>query len=439
LIKFYARFLAVFFSLQLAAQQPDVITVMTYNLLNYRNFTNFCPANQNNPLQKEQWLKTIVEHVEPEVLVCQEIGGGSATNADFILTNSLNTGGKTYWQKASYTNNGFSSLVNMLYYDSRKLALQSQAVVSKDLQNNDLVRVLDIYRLYYKDSLLNEQSDTVWFYVVGVHLKAGTTGVDITDRANATAALMQYIASFIGGSVNMVIAGDFNIYRSQEAGYQNLINHPTQTIRFYDPINQPGNWSDNAAFAAIHTQSTRTSQTNGGCFSGGGLDDRLDHIMITDEIRDNTRGMRYIPNSYFALGNDGAKFNQAINNGNNFSVPANVLNAVYNMSDHLPVIAEFEIARQQIGVKELKLTSADIAFPNPVGDLLDINISANGISKVSLNIYDLSGQLLHQEVLVGTSGNINKEIVVGHLPKGLYVLEFKSTQGWQAVKRLMKL
>jgi len=412
---------------------------MTYNLLYYRSITSFCPVSQNNPLQKEQWLKTIVDYVEPTVLICQEIDGSSATSADFILTNTLNTSGKTYWQKASYTNNGFSSLVNMLYYDSRKLGLQSQAVVSKDLQNNDLVRVLDIYRLYYKDSLLTEQSDTVWFYVIGVHLKAGTTNNDLAARASATAALMQYIASFIGGSANIILAGDFNIYRSQEAGYQNLINHPTQTIRFYDPINQPGNWSDNAAFAAIHTQSTRTSQTNGGCFSGGGLDDRLDHIMITDEIRDNTRGMRYLPNTYFALGNDGAKFNQAINNGNNFSVPANVLNALYNMSDHLPVIAEFEIARQQIGMKENKLTAANIHFSNPVADVLDVNIYAAGISTASLNIYDLSGQLLLQDDLAGSNGNINKEIPVAHLPKGMYILEFKSTQGWRAVKRMMKL
>lgn len=438
-MKFYVALLSFFLSLAVFGQQPERITFMTYNLLNYRFFPSFCPANQNNPNQKDQWLKTIIEYVNPHILACQEIGGGSATSADFILTNTLNTNGRTYWQKASYTNNSSSSLVNMLYYDSRKFGLTSQAVISKDLQNNDLVRVIDVYRLYYKDSLLNEQSDTVWMTVFVAHLKAGNTSADQIERAHATAAAMQHLASFVGGSVNVIFAGDLNVYRSQEQAYQNLVNHPTQSIRFFDPINQPGNWNNNSAFAATHTQSTRTSQTNSGCFSGGGLDDRFDHILISDEIRDNTKGMYYLPNTYFALGNDGNKFKQALNNGNNFSVPAAVLDALYNMSDHLPVIAEFDIARQQIGIKQFVLEPYHIHFENPVDDILNLRINSPGVSQLELNIYDVSGQMLNRHKLLGSEGNIQQQVDVAALPHGVYVLEFITPAGWRTVKRMSKL
>ena len=417
------------------AQQTENITVMTYNLLAYRVATNACPFSQNNPQNKETYLKTITKHVMPDIMVCNEIGGGSATNADFILTNVLNTDGVNYYQKASYTNNTFSNLVNMLYYNSNVFTLKSQDVITKDLNNNTLVRVIDIYRLYYNDPLLTNQSDTVYLYVVAAHLKAGNTTSDLTDRTSATAALMQYIQNKLSNQ-NVIMCGDLNIYKSQEAAYQNLTQYSHVASRLYDPLNQPGNWGNNASFAQIHTQSTRLGSTNNGCFSGGGLDDRLDHILISNEVRDNTDGVRYIPNTYFSLGNDGNHFNQDIKNGTNNSVPATVLNALYDMSDHLPVIAEFELFKNTIGIPEI--TAADIQFTNPVTDRLQVLLHSRAGINPSCRLLDLTGKVMLNGTFSRGTDGWQVELNTAQLPTGIYLLETRTSNGSVVVQKVVK-
>jgi hypothetical protein len=64
--------------------------------------------------------------------------------------------------------------------------------------------------------------------------------------------------------------------------------------------------------------------------------------------------MRYLPGSLHPVGNDGLHFNSAINSGTNNSVPATVLTALYELSDHLPVVADFEVDRLGIGLEEFR-------------------------------------------------------------------------------------
>jgi endonuclease/exonuclease/phosphatase family metal-dependent hydrolase len=431
---FYTIIVSLFLTLASVAQQTESITVMTYNLLNYRVATAQCSFSVNNPILKEGYQKTIAKHVMPDILVCNEIGGGSATNGDFILTNVLNTDGVNYYAKASYSNNGFSNLVNMMYYDSRKFSLTGQAVISKDLNNNDLVRVIDVYRLYYKDSVLTNQSDTVFFWVIAAHLKAGNTGADATERTNAAAAVMNYVQTNLA-SKNVILCGDMNIYKSQEAAYQNFTNWTVASARFYDPVNAPGNWSNDAAFAALHTQSTRSGNTNSGCFSSGGLDDRLDHILISNEVRDNVRGMEYVPNSYFALGNDGNHLNQEIISGTNFSVPAPVLTAIYNSSDHLPVIAEFALKRQQLGVPEI--SAANLVFENPISDKLTVTLTLSSVKNPELRLLDLTGKIVAQSNMQRINQDWESTLDVSALPVGIYLIEVNSAQG-NIVKKVVK-
>ena len=426
-------FVAFFIYCTLQAQQTETITVMSYNLLNYRNATSFCTFSQNNPTSKENALKTVVQHAEPDILVCNEIGS-SPTNADFILNNSLNVSGVNYYAKASYSNNTFSSLVNMLFYNTNKLVLKSQNVVTKDLDNNNLVRVVDFYRLYYNDPLLNYQSDTVFMVVAAAHLKAGTGLSDVNERAEAAEAVMQFIQSKWPND-NVILCGDLNIYKSQELAYQHFTNWSVAPARLYDPVNSPGNWGNNSSFAALHTQSTRLGATNGGCFSGGGLDDRLDHILISNEVRDNLLGMRYLPNTYFALGNDGLHFNKDIKDGTNNSVPATVLNALYDLSDHLPVIAEFELKRQQIGLPEF--TKAYLTFENPVNDVLRFRLGEFPTSEFTLRLIDLTGKTVAQKRFFGLR-NGDDDISVAHLPQGIYVVEITGKNGFKIMQKMMK-
>lgn len=336
----------------LSGQSPVNLRVMTYNLTYFRAFTSFCTSTNNPPGAKEGWLSTVVAHAQPDILVCNEVDGSNSTAHGRILNFSLNTNGTSRWAATDLYTNG-SSLINAVYYDQTKLGLKSQSIISNDLQNNTLVRGIDVVRFYYKDSLLAWNPDTIFFTVFAAHLKAGSTAGDLTERQKACEALMNYLAVNPRDDVYL-LAGDLNMNKSQEAGFQQLLNYSNSAVRFKDPENVLGNWNNNGTFAAWHTQSTRDGLTNDGCFSGGGLDDRLDHILVNSTPLTPGSRMRYVPGSLHPVGNDGLHFNSAINSGTNNSVPATVLTALYELSDHLPVVADFEVDRLGIGLEEFR-------------------------------------------------------------------------------------
>ena len=331
-------------------QDPIRLKVMAYNILNYRNFPSYCPSSSNNPILKEGYLNEIVNYVNPHLLVCNEINGYNSAAHNRILTHALNINGENRWEKTDLFSNG-SSLVNGIYFDQTFLGLKSQGNISKDVNNQSLVRSIDICKFYYRDSLLAIDPDTIFFTVFSGHLKAGSSTSDISDRDKATEAIMYYINSHAIGD-NYFLAGDLNMKKSQEPGFQNLLNHPVSSIRFYDPENQPGNWNNNYAFRNLHSQSTRNGATNNSCFAGGGLDDRFDHWLFNDDVVSGLSGIGYVSGSLTSVGNDGLHFNNSINSPTNNSVPSNILTALYELSDHLPVTIELDIERLQIGKKE---------------------------------------------------------------------------------------
>jgi endonuclease/exonuclease/phosphatase family metal-dependent hydrolase len=326
--------------------------------------------------------------------VCNEVGGATPSAHEKILTDVLNTNGVNRWASTSYTNNGFSTLVNGIYYDKNKLGVKREQIVTKTLTNTDIVRVLDVVQFYYKDSLLDWNPDTTFFTVVGAHLKAGSATTDLSDRTAATAALMQFLTQRVPDP-NVLMGGDFNIYKSQEAAFQNLINHTVASERFYDPIGQLGTWTNNANYAPYHSQSTRNANTNGGCFSGGGLDDRLDHWLLSANVKNGTDKVAYVPGSFRVVGNDGMHFNQGIDEGTNFSVPANIRSALFAISDHLPVLVELEVQRLGIGLDE---TAAAQRYWQQTRD-------ANGVTSLywrgplptQVDAYDAYGRWVHTQ------------------------------------------
>ncbi len=433
---FYLTALCTCLFLTSTGQTVEKLTVMTYNLLNYRNTTSSCTSSSNNPTTKEANLNTIVLYTQPDILVCQEIGGASAQPVDQLLMNALNINGETKYSKGNYTNNGSSSLVNMVYFDNTKLVLASQDFINKDLNGNNLVRLIDVYRFYYKDPLLNKQSDTVYITVLAAHLKAGQGGSNEIQRKDATAAVMSYVQSNVSDD-NVIFCGDFNIYKSQELAYQNLINHSNSTYNFFDPINRPGVWNNNSTFADVHTQSTRSSSTNSGCFSGGGLDDRFDQLLVSSAIMNNTDRVKFVTNSYRALGNDGLHFNQDIKNGSNNSAPSSIINALYDLSDHLPVLMELDIAKMTIGVDETTLNTSDVLFENPVNDILNIRLNQSSLAETS-RVIDLQGRILAECQFNADVAKVYCEMNVSHLPKGAYLLQIATKDGKTVQQKFLK-
>lgn len=386
----------------LHAQNTERLKVMTYNLLNYRNTTPWCDGSNNSSSQKDTYLKTIVDHVAPHIMVCQEVGAQSGVPSDRILTNCLNTGGTTYWNKVAYTNNGFSDLVNAAFYDTRHVGLKSQSHISVDANNQSLVRVIDFYRFYYKDSLLSADPDTVFFTLVAAHLKAGSTTSDANQRTQAALAVMQYIQTEVEDD-NVILCGDLNMNSGSDAAFQHLINYTVAGVRLYDPMNETGTWYNNYGSRYIHTQSTRSSNTNSGCFSGGGMDDRYDHILISDEVLNGAEGIEIVNNSFTVVGNDGLHFNAALTDGTNLSVPSDVLNALYGMSDHLPVTIEIDIETKSIGVTENYVKTIPIRVAQLNEKTIRIEWPYNAGDAKQLEISDAFGRIVYSDSPAGHS------------------------------------
>ena len=386
--------------------QDRTIRLMTYNLLNYRNTTSYCTGSNNSSSSKEGHLETIIDEIAPHAVVLNEIGS-NPNNLTYLLNNAFNTGTTTHWAMANHVHNGFSSLVNGVAYRNDILGIANQWAITKDADNNALVRAIDIVRFYYKDALLQGNSDTATFVVIGAHFKAGNTSSDATERNKAATAIIDWIDAH--NFDNIFLLGDLNTYTSNEASFQSLIGG--NSFRFEDPITSNGNWHNNSSFASIHTQSTRTS---GNCHSGGGLDDRFDHILCSEEVIEGDAQITYAPNSYFAVGNDGNHFNNAINSGTNYSVSSAVLSALYALSDHLPVIIDVEIEGQQLAIESHQ---GDWTLPNPMQPGTIVSLPLNS----RLIIYNLAGQQLFETT--------ETHFQVPILSKGTYLLQLKSEYG----------
>ena len=386
--------------------QDRTIRLMTYNLLNYRNTTSYCTGSNNSSSSKEGHLETIIDEIAPHAVVLNELGS-NPNNLTYLLNNAFNTGTTTHWAMANHVHNGFSSLVNGVAYRNDILGIANQWAITKDADNNSLVRAIDIVRFYYKDALLQGNSDTATFVVIGAHFKAGNTSSDAAERNKAATAIIDWIDAH--NFDNIFLLGDLNTYTSNEASFQSLIGG--NSFRFEDPITSNGNWHNNSSFASIHTQSTRTS---GNCHSGGGLDDRFDHILCSEEVIEGDAQITYAPNSYFAVGNDGNHFNNAINSGTNYSVSSAVLSALYALSDHLPVIIDVEIEGQQLAIESHE---GDWTLPNPMQPGTTVSLPLNS----RLIISNLAGQQLFETT--------ETHFQVPILSKGTYLLQLKSEYG----------
>jgi hypothetical protein len=176
------------------------------------------------------------------------------------------------------------------------------------------------------------------FYLYNSHYKSDTGATDQARRLVEATAIRDN-ADALGDGVHAIYAGDFNIGSSSESMYAELLS--AGAGQAFDPIAAPGSWSGNLAFKPIHTQSPATGPA---AFSGqvlGGVNDRFDFQLVTGELLDG-EGLSYIPGSYHTFGNNGThNLNGAITTGSGAS--AAVLTALTQSSDHLPVVADYQL------------------------------------------------------------------------------------------------
>ncbi|MDP7127337.1 MAG: hypothetical protein QGI00_06910, partial [Candidatus Marinimicrobia bacterium] len=288
---------------QSAAQSDH--TFMTYNLLNYQD--------END---REDDYITVIEYVEPDIIIAEEVTG--QTGYDHFLSDVLEIVESGSWSGADFTNQSASQDI-ALYFRHDVFSFISTSLVNtaQSPGTRDVV-----------EWVMEHNESGVQFNIYGLHLKASSGDSNAQQRLAETTILRNYLNDLPAGS-HFMVAGDFNIYNSEAVDDDSPYYHePAFDMltgvgsningQLFDPIDRIGEWHNNSSYADVHTQSPRTTSFGGG--ANGGMDDRFDWIFVSEAVLNETYEINYVENTYWAVGNDGNHFNQAINNGNNTSV-----------------------------------------------------------------------------------------------------------------------
>ena len=279
------------------------------------------------------------------------------------------------------------------------------------------------------------------FNVYSVHLKASSGDTDKNIRESEAVNIRAHAAG-LGDGANLIYMGDFNIGASTDAddAYDELmvagVNQPV------DPTGLVLWPNSSAAVSRQLTQSTRTSQLgDGGATSG--IDDRFDLQFVTAPLMDGeglsyigptVPGMSGLAHSHRAFGNDGTSYNIAITSpSTGRSQPANVLQALHDFSDHLPVVADYQVPavlETSLGTNPLTLDLGEVFnlqltvrnAANVVAaigaDELDYSIRAQDVDGALLNFsvssqqdLALGGGNLHQILLDTSTPGMKSDVI----------------------------
>jgi endonuclease/exonuclease/phosphatase family metal-dependent hydrolase len=376
--------------LSLSSYGQTQIKVMTYNLLHY-------PDGVENVDRKDH-LRYILNDYQPDIFMVCELE--TAAGADEIVNYCLQTPDQRY-TAATFTPNhsGYYALQQMLYFNSQKFELLNETYLTT------YVRDINHYTL----KLRTQVPDTIEVYVA--HLKASGGSTNENERLDMVNVMTNDLQN-IPSSHFVIFAGDFNLYNSDEPAFQEIID-PTNAIVLKDPINLLGSWHNNYNVRQYVTQSTHTN--GGDDYVGGGLDDRFDFIMLSENLFNNSH-LQYVSNTYKAFGNNGTCYNDAINDNNcaGSDYSFELRNHLFIMSDHLPVVLTLE-SNQNLDIPEVLLTNnCYIIGSNIVSKQL--RIFTKNLSGVALQIYNNLGQSIIQQ----KNYNNNTAIDVSGLSNGVY-------------------
>jgi len=389
--------------------QDETLKVLSYNLLNYPNPE--IPADY-----RADTLKKIIDYYTPDLFLMQELKSSSGFST--ILNNVFNTNGVDYYETATWepqhSNPGSTwKLQQNVIYNTQKLALSYETFLFT------VRRDINVFKFYFKDPNLASHQDTTYLYAITLHLKS-SQGADNEAQRLAMVEILENFLDTIPPDANVIVGGDYNLYTSDEAAYQLLLN-VSNSIVLADPLNSPGTWHNNNNFRFIHTQSTRTVPINDDG-AGGGMDDRFDLIMVSENIIDQNNPVSVVEDTYRAIGNNGNCFNARIIDCEDNDVPANVINALFQMSDHLPIKMELEVdyplfdAINEYGYKYfIEIISQNTEH---------ISISINDYNKaVKYKIVDANGRIIYKGSSKA-SGSITLQL--NNLTTGIYFIVFES-------------
>lgn len=385
----------------LAAQTPDTVRLVHYNVMRYGDPNCLSFTVKNNR------LRTIFTHLRPDLLSVNELFPGQVnTNSFQVNTLMFNP----LMQAAPVSNTTGSEIVNGFFYNSAKFGLLEHEAITGS------VRDIDVYRLYHKAS--TKPGDTSDFHVIVAHFKSSTGQANETARALAAQRVTNWLLAHPQAQ-RVLFCGDLNLYGSTEPAWQTL------TTYFDDPVNAYVGWVG-PAFAAVHTQSPDDGSI--GCAVGGGLDNRFDFILATPEISGGADRLYYLPEQYQTVGNNGNSYNTALNCNNNNSVPLNVCTALVGVSDHLPQLLPLVFKpAEQSSVGGAEARPALRVLGNPVrGHQLLLELQNAPEQPLAWQLFDALGRVIVQGKTTPVAGRMLLPLGAA---KGLCYLSLRGVGG----------
>lgn len=393
---FPGTLLLIFLVICVGASAQTVVKVMSYNTLNFP--FGSMPNRQDT-------LKKVLNYTQPDLLLLQEVR--TAQGLNLLLNQSCNELPGSYLAAPFFPNQsgfgGNNDLQQCLIYNTEVFGLEAAYTVQTNLRD------LNVYKLFFAEDALATGGDTTFVYVFNTHFKAGNEDSDEDDRTDMAEIAVEELAQLPENSY-ILFGGDFNLQNSSEPAYQLLLGGGGGN-GLSDPIDAPGNWGASSyPFKEHHTQATRTDQIfNDGV--GGGLDDRFDFILVSNNLKTAGSPVRYRFGSYKALGNSGTCYNQNITDCAGFNdVPLDILRAMYYFSDHLPVVMELEL--------DFALTAeASTLSPHRASVIAHgMNLRVNTPGSSELHLIDLNSRTILIE-RVQEAATIN----CAHLAPGYYL------------------
>jgi len=359
-----------------------------------------------------------------DILSLQEVTTSlqGATSIVSILNSIYGAG--TY-ARSTIVGGSVDGTTEAVIYNTHTVQLVAQASIGTASQNGAARTPL---RFEFRPVGYDSSAD---FFLYSDHYKSGA---DSADRRTVEAQMVRADAATLPAGSKIIYSGDFNVQNSSEGMYQTLT--AAGAGQAIDPLATPGNWHANSSFAALHSQATQITGVNN--LTGGGMDDRFDFQMVTASVLSG-QGFSYIgpnvpnlavapsQNSYHVFGNNGTTYNNNINAPGNTALPVSeynpaagqpsrtaVLNALATASDHLPVVADYQLPASmsvtlgavpsRVIVGATAHVNLDVSNNAPVGvtmgaDELNYQVSATGDAQGSATATALALQGPNAHVL----------------------------------------
>jgi len=385
----------------------DTLTVMTYNVEYFKY-----PESDTTI----KYFKKVIQKIKPDIACFQEIKNDySGKIFLYKVIENLDV-----YDYVKINEDRVLDSYNLLIYNISKLKFLYENIINTESRD------INAYYLRVENHV---NQDTI--VVFSSHLKAGGGEEQKEQRYREIKNFQKYVSK-LDKDYPIIFAGDLNVYTSREKAYQVLID--SISIDLDDPLNKPGDWHENPNFSFLHTQATRAN------FSG--LDDRFDFILMSYHFFDG-KDIEYVRGSYKAFGNDGKHLNKSINDPIPSGLDKEIADALYNASDHLPVVARISYPAVNVGILSEPICPGNYEislniYPNPFNNSTNVHIITGSMRKHILSLFDLRGVKIFEKEFYPSSRENKFGIDAGKygMTTGIYFVRV-SNEKYTTVRKLL--